>query len=159
MCSVLAIALVIALLGDIHPGVKSSTTSAVTSLSNTTVTSTTSISTSNNVTSAVTTTVQTSTSTSASTSVIATTQKEGHLYTVNCEASYSYDQVSLNATCKVTLLNNTKNPDILSVTCYARTDCKGPFTQVGYLSAFPSNDKGKQYVPFCFVPLPPPPTC
>ena len=126
----------------------SSTTSAVTS-PNITVTSTTSISTPNNVTSTVTTTVQTSTftsgstSTSASTSVATTTQKEGHLYNVNCETSYSYDQVSLNATCKVNLLNNTKNPDILSVTCYARTNCKGPFTQVGYLSAFPSDDKGK----------------
>lgn len=140
MCPVLAIVLVVALLGDTHPGVESSTTSAVTSPSNTTATS---ISTSNNVTSAVTTTVQTSTSTSASTSVIATTQKEGHLYTVNCEASYSYDQVSLNATCRVILLNNTKNPDILSVTCYARTDCKGPFTQVGYLSAFPPDNEGK----------------
>ncbi|QIQ49197.1 UL119 [Human betaherpesvirus 5] len=147
MCPVLAIVLVVALLGDTHPGVESSTTSAVTSPSNTTVTSTTSISTSNNVTSAVTTTVQTSTS-SASTSVIATTQKEGHLYTVNCEASYSYDQVSLNATCKVILLNNTKNPDILSVTCYARTDCKGPFTQVGYLSAFPPDNEGKLHLSY-----------
>lgn len=148
MCPALAIALAAALLSNTHPGMGSSTKSAVTS-PNITVTSTTSISTPNNVTSTVTTTVQTSTftsgstSTSASTSVATTTQKEGHLYNVNCEASYSYDQVSLNATCKVNLLNNTKNPDILSVTCYARTDCKGPFTQVGYLSAFPSNDKGK----------------
>lgn len=148
MCPALAIALAAALLSNTHPGMGSSTTSTVTS-PNITVTSTTSISTPNNVTSTVTTTVQTSTftsgstSTSASTSVATTTQKEGHLYNVNCEASYSYDQVSLNATCRVILLNNTKNPDILSVTCYARTNCKGPFTQVGYLSAFPSDDKGK----------------
>ncbi|APG57470.1 membrane glycoprotein UL119 [Human betaherpesvirus 5] len=154
MCPVLAIALMVTLLGDTHPGVESSTTSAVTSPINTTVTSTTSIITSNNVTSAVSTTVQTfistsgSTSTSAATSVAATTQKEGHLYTVNCEASYSYDQVSLNATCKVSLLNNTVNPDILSITCYARTDCKGPFTQVGYLSAFAPGDKGKLHLSY-----------
>lgn len=139
MCPVLAIVLVVALLGDTHPGVESSTTSAVTSPSNTTATFTTSISTSNNVTSAVTTTVQTSTS-SASTSVIATTQKEGRLYTVNCEASYSYDQVSLNATCKVILLNNTKIQTFYQLLVMHGQTARVPSLRWGILALSPDNE-------------------